>query len=132
MARRTPRSSAPPESAGAPAILWAPWRSAYVTRKPRKGERCIFCFGRLAARELLLNTPAVASLIADGRTTQLPMAIEEGRKIGMMSLNESLAGLVKSSAVDVREAYRRAGDRPGLLALLKRHGVDITPLERHA
>src|SRR5271154_5258835 len=51
MARRTPRSSAPPESAGAPAILWAPWRSAYVTRKPRKGERCIFCFGRLAARE---------------------------------------------------------------------------------
>jgi twitching motility protein PilT len=88
--------------------------------------------GRLAARELLLNTLAVASLIADGRTTQLPMAIEEGRKIGMMSLNESLAGLVKSSAVDIREAYRRAGDRPGLLALLKRHGVDTTPLERQA
>jgi twitching motility protein PilT len=88
--------------------------------------------GRLAARELLLNTLAVASLIADGRTTQLPMAIEEGRKIGMMSLNESLAGLVKSGAVEIREAYRRAGDRPGLLALLKRHGVDTTPLERQA
>jgi twitching motility protein PilT len=88
--------------------------------------------GRLAAREVLLNTPAVASLIADGRTAQVPMAIEEGRKIGMISLNESLAALVKNSSVDVREAYRCAGDRPGLLALLKRDGVDTTPFERQA
>jgi twitching motility protein PilT len=88
--------------------------------------------GRLAAREVLLNTPAVASLIADGRTAQVPMAIEEGRKIGMISLNESLAALVKNSSVDVREAYRCAGDRQGLLALLKRHGVDTTLFERHA
>jgi twitching motility protein PilT len=88
--------------------------------------------GRLAAREVLLNTPAVASLIAEGKTAQLPMAIEVGRTIGMMSLNESLAALVKSSAVDVREAYRRASDRPGLLALLTRHGIDTTLLERLA
>jgi twitching motility protein PilT len=88
--------------------------------------------GRLAAREVLLNTPAVASLIADGRTAQLPKAIEEGRKIGMISLNESLAALVKNSSVDVREAYRCAGDRQGLLALLKLHGVDTTLFERQA
>jgi twitching motility protein PilT len=88
--------------------------------------------GRLAAREVLLNTAAVASLIADGKTAQVPMAIEEGRKIGMISLNESLAALVKNSSVDVREAYRCAGDRQGLLALLKLHGVDTTLFERHA
>lgn len=88
--------------------------------------------GRLAAREVLLNTPAVASLIADGRTAQMLIAIEEGRKIGMISLNESLAGLVKNSSVDVREAYRCAGDRQGLLALFKRHGVDTTLFERQA
>jgi twitching motility protein PilT len=88
--------------------------------------------GRLAAREVLLNTPAIAGLIADGRTAELPMAIEEGRKIGMMSLNESLAALVKNNAVDVREAYRCAGDRRGLLALLKRHGLDTTLVERLA
>jgi twitching motility protein PilT len=82
--------------------------------------------GRLAAREVLLNTPIVASLIADGKTAQVPMAIEEGRKIGMISLNESLAALVKNSSVDVREAYNCAGDRQGLLVLLKRHGVDTT------
>jgi twitching motility protein PilT len=88
--------------------------------------------GRLAAREVLLNTVAVAALIAEGRTGELPAAIEEGRKIGMVSLNESLAALVKSASIDVREAYRCAGDRQGLLALLKRNGVDTAPLERRA
>jgi twitching motility protein PilT len=88
--------------------------------------------GRLAAREVLLNTPAVASIIAEGRTSQLPMAIEGGRRQGMLPLNDSLAGLVQSGSVDVREAYRRAGDRAGFLALLNRLGMDTTVIERLA
>ena len=88
--------------------------------------------GRLAAREVLLNTPAVASIIAEGRTSQLPLAIEGGRRQGMMPLNDALVGFVQSGAVDVREAYRRAADRAGFLALLKRMGMDTTPIERMA
>jgi twitching motility protein PilT len=88
--------------------------------------------GRVAAREVLLNTPAVASLIADGKTSQLALAIEAGRNVGMVSLNESMVVLVKSGAVDASEAYRRTGDRQGLLALLKRHGVDVSLIERLA
>jgi twitching motility protein PilT len=88
--------------------------------------------GRAAAREVLLNTPAVASLIADGRTSQLAVAIDAGRKVGMMSLNESMVALVKSGAVDASEAYRRAGDRQALVVLLKRHGVDTSLIERLA
>ena len=88
--------------------------------------------GRLAAREVLLNTAAVASLIADGKTSQLPLAIEAGRKGGMMSLNDSLAALVQTSAVDLREAYRRAADRRGFLEMLQRNGVDTSAIERLA
>lgn len=88
--------------------------------------------GRLAARELLLNTPAVASLLAEGKTSQLPLAIEGGRKHGMVPLNDALGGFAQSGAVDVREAYRCSPDRPGLLALLQRQGVDISVLERLA
>jgi twitching motility protein PilT len=88
--------------------------------------------GRLAARELLLNTPAVASLLAEGKTSQLPLAIEGGRKHGMVPLNDALGGFAQSGAVDVREAYRCSPDRPGLLALLQRQGVDISILERLA
>lgn len=88
--------------------------------------------GRLAAREILLNTPAVASIIAEGRTSQLPLAIEGGRRQGMQALNDALVGLVQSGAVDVREAYRRAADRAGFIELLKRLGVDTTAIDRPA
>jgi twitching motility protein PilT len=88
--------------------------------------------GRLAARELLLNTPAVASLLAEGKTSQLPLAIEGGRKHGMVPLNDALGGFVQSGAVDVREAYRCAADRVGLVALLQRQGIDVSAVERLA
>ncbi len=86
--------------------------------------------GRLAARELLLNTPAVASVIAEGKTSQLPMAIEGGRRHGMVPLNDALVGFVQGGTVDPREAYRKATDRAGLLAVLKRQGVDTSFVER--
>ena len=86
--------------------------------------------GRLPAREVLLNTPAVAGIIAEGRTSQLPAAIEGGRRQGMVPLNDSLAAFVQSGAVDIREAYRRAADRAGFLAVLKRLGLDTVAIER--
>jgi twitching motility protein PilT len=88
--------------------------------------------GRLAAREVLLNTPAVSSVLAEGRTSQLPLAIEGGRKTGMMPLNDALVGYVQSGAVEVQEAYRRSADRGGFLELLKRQGVDTSAVERFA
>ena len=88
--------------------------------------------GRVAAREVLLNTSAVANLIAEGKTSQLPMAIESGRKHGMVPLNDALAAFVESGSVDSREAYRRAPDQPGFLSLLKRQGIDTSFVERLA
>ena len=88
--------------------------------------------GRLAAREVLINTPAVRSILAEGKTSQLPLAIEGGRAHGMVPLNDWLVGYVQSGAVDVREAYRRAADRAGFLALLKRQGLDTSAIERFA
>jgi twitching motility protein PilT len=88
--------------------------------------------GRAAAREVLLNSPIVASVLAEGRTGQLSMAIEGGRRQGMVPLNDALAALVQTGTVDVREAYRHAVDRGALLDVLKRYGVDTSPLERLA
>ncbi|MGC4083620.1 MAG: ATPase, T2SS/T4P/T4SS family [Vicinamibacterales bacterium] len=86
--------------------------------------------GRVAARELLVNTPAVTALIADGATALLPAAIEGGRAAGMISLNDSIAALVTSGAVDAADACRVAPDRSTLLQLLQRHGVDVSSLQR--
>jgi twitching motility protein PilT len=86
--------------------------------------------GRVAARELLLNTPAVANLIAEGKIPQLPLALDSGRRYGMVPLNDSLVAFVQSGAVDAREAYRKAFDRQAFLALLKREGIDTSFVER--
>lgn len=88
--------------------------------------------GRLAARELVLNTNAVAALVSDGQIAQLPRAIDSGRKLGMAPLNDALVAFVQSGAVDVREAYRKADDKAGLLALLRREGIDTSFVERLA
>jgi twitching motility protein PilT len=88
--------------------------------------------GRLPAREVLLNTPAVSSVIAEGKTSQLPMAIEGGRRYGMMPMNDALVGLVQAGAVEARDAYRQATDRPGFLAALNRQGIDTSFVERLA
>jgi twitching motility protein PilT len=88
--------------------------------------------GRLAARELVLNTNAVAALVSDGQIAQLPRAIDSGRKLGMAPLNDALVAFVQSGAVDVREAYRKADDKAGLLALMRREGIDTSFVERLA
>ena len=88
--------------------------------------------GRVPAREVLLNTPAVSSVIAEGKTSQLAMAIEGGRRYGMLPINDGLVALVQSGVVDAREAYRRSTDRPGFLAALRRHGIDTSFVERLA
>ena len=88
--------------------------------------------GRLPAREVLLNTPAVSSAIAEGKTSQLPMAIEGGRGHGMMPLNDALVGLVRNGSVEVRDAYRHSPDRPGFLSALNRQGIDTSFAEHLA
>ena len=50
--------------------------------------------GRVAACELLVNTTAVANLIATGRTAQLYSLIETGARAGMVTLDQSLADLL--------------------------------------
>jgi twitching motility protein PilT len=88
--------------------------------------------GRAAARELLLVTSAVRRVIEEGPLSDLPLAIERGRKHGQLPLNESLLELVRSSAVDMREAYRKADDREGLVLAFKRESIDPSMVERLA
>ena len=87
--------------------------------------------GRVAAREILLNSHGIASLILEGKTVQLPAALS-GRRHGMMPLTDSLATLVRDGVVHLGEAYRKAADRDALLATLKREGIDTSFTERLA
>ncbi len=64
--------------------------------------------GRVAAWEILRNSPAVAGLIREAKTFQLPTAIQTGAGSGMMLMDMSLLKLVQEGTVDPRDAYDRA------------------------
>ncbi len=88
--------------------------------------------GRIAAREILVNTPAVATLLREGDTSQLPSTLEGGRHHGMVPLTDSLAAQVREGTVHATEAYRKAPDRSALLEALKRDGIDTAFADRLA
>lgn len=47
--------------------------------------------GRVALFEMLVNTPASANLIREGKTWQLPGVIQTGQQAGMQNFDQSLA-----------------------------------------
>ncbi|MBI2119096.1 MAG: type IV pilus twitching motility protein PilT [Elusimicrobia bacterium] len=64
--------------------------------------------GRVAAREIMIVTPAISNLIREGKTHMIPNAIETGAKFGMISLDKALIELVKSGMVSIEEACAKA------------------------
>lgn len=67
--------------------------------------------GRVAAFEILLVTPAVASNIRDNKTAQIPNTIHTSMGMGMQSMEKALADLVKAGKISQEAGLDRAGDR---------------------
>jgi twitching motility protein PilT len=64
--------------------------------------------GRVAARELMITTPAVGNLIREGKTHMLYGAIETGSKFGMIDMDAALADLVKERLITLDTAVGHA------------------------
>ncbi len=75
--------------------------------------------GRVAAYEILLGTPAVANLIREGKTHQIPSIMQTHKRLGMRMLNDHLAELVREGLGEVEEALTKSQDKEGLRAMLK-------------
>jgi len=72
--------------------------------------------GRALAVEILVNTPAVAHTIREGKTFMLPGIIQTGRKLGMKLMDDSLTELYDRQIISQEEAYARA-DQKGLMRM---------------
>jgi twitching motility protein PilT len=73
--------------------------------------------GRIAACEVMLGTPAIRNLIREQKTHQLPNIIATGAQIGMRTLDQALAELVRERLLtrDTAFAYARSPEELGRL-----------------
>ncbi len=60
--------------------------------------------GRVPAVEVMLGCPAVSTLVREGKTHELNLVIETNTEMGMVSLNRSLADLVKRREISMENA----------------------------
>src|SRR4051794_1090845 len=70
---------------------------------PRAGKP-----GRVAALEILVNTPAVANLIRQGKLDQLENTMQSGAAHGMKTMDSAIQELLDKAMIVGREAYKKA------------------------
>ena len=84
---------------------------------------------RVAAREVLVATPAVATLIRDGKTHLIPGVIAQGGDPGMLSMDAELLRLKSAGLIGEQVAIARAND-PGAMTGARRAETDLAALEK--
>ena len=98
-------SSFPPGQQGQIRVMLADSLKAVVSQAllPRRGFE-----GRVAAFEILRTTAAVAALIREGKTHQIPSALQTGQLAGMCTMDQSLLRLCEEGKVDPELAMEKA------------------------
>lgn len=66
---------------------------------------------RVLAQEILVNTPAVAASIRDGKTFMIPGIMQTGRSVGMILMDDVLCDLHAKGMIDQDQAYSRSIDQ---------------------
>jgi twitching motility protein PilT len=74
---------------------------------PRADKR-----GRVAALEILINTPAVSNLIRQGKLDQLENAMQSGGSHGMRVMDSAVQELLDKGVISGRAAYEKAINKP--------------------
>lgn len=81
--------------------------------------------GRVAAIEILVNTKAVANLIREGKTFQVPSAMQTGRREGMVTHENAIEKLIEKGLIDRKVGMEFLGKTPAPEAA--GHAAPATP-----
>jgi twitching motility protein PilT len=63
--------------------------------------------GRVAALEILVNTPAVSNLIRQGKLDQLETTMQSGAQFGMRTMDNAIEQLLSQKLITGKEAYKK-------------------------
>jgi twitching motility protein PilT len=64
--------------------------------------------GRCAANEILIGSSALASMIREGKITQIDSIIQTGTAVGMQTMDQHLMHLIKEEKISKEAAYEKA------------------------
>jgi twitching motility protein PilT len=67
--------------------------------------------GRVAALEILVFTTAVANLVREGKTHQIPGMIQVGKKLGNQPLDDAIMEHLRMKRISPEEAYDKCLDK---------------------
>jgi twitching motility protein PilU len=81
---------------------------------PREGG-----IGRIAAMEILLNTPLIADLIFKGEVGQIKEIMAKSTRLGMQTFDQSLFSLYEDGSISYEEAMRNADSKNELRLKVK-------------
>jgi twitching motility protein PilT len=76
--------------------------------------------GMVLAIEVMINTPAVGSLIRHGDTYRIPSTMQTGKKFGMQLMDEHIIELLKEGKIDPKVAQVKIEDK----ALLREYFIE--------
>jgi twitching motility protein PilT len=68
--------------------------------------------------EIMINTPAIANLIRESKTSQIYSSIQMGGQQGMQTLETALSTLVKAGTVSIHDALMKTSRPDDFLRLV--------------
>ncbi len=85
---------------------------------PRQGSK-----GRVAALEVMLNTPLVSDMIAKGDVVEIKEIMHKSRELGMQTFDQALFDLFEANAITYEDALRNADSVNNLRLQIKLHST---------
>jgi twitching motility protein PilT len=67
--------------------------------------------GRVAVHEIMIGTPAIRNLIRENKIAQMYSAIQTGQNVGMQTLDQGLADMVRRNAISSQDARAVAANK---------------------
>jgi twitching motility protein PilU len=78
--------------------------------------------GRVAAIEIMLNSPLISDLIFKGEVHQLKEIMKKSRELGMQTFDQALFDLYEAGLISYEDAMRNADSMNELRLAIKLHG----------
>ena len=86
---------------------------------PKKGTK-----GRVAAIEIMLNSPLIADLIFKGDVHEIKEIMKKSREIGMQTFDQALFDMHEKELISYEDALRNADSVNDLRLMIKLHGKE--------